>query len=329
MTTRKLSLAAALAATTLSSQAAFSQPEPPPPVAIHRAAGPILVDGDLGDAGWRDAARIERFYESSPGDNVEPKVRTIALLAYDDRYFYIGLICDDPDPGEIRAPFVDRDNIIGTDDNVAVFLDTRGDRRAAMEFRVNPRGQQTDGIYDDGSGNEDLSPDFFYDTAAKITPRGWQAELRIPFSSLRYDRSKPANWGITVWRNYPRDYRYAIYSEPIPRMTNCMVCHALSITGLDGLPAGGHLIVAPYGTLTEIGEPRGGIGTPLRNKPVGGTGGIDAKWMPSASTALDGTINPDFSQVESDVASTGDERRSGGNNRSHAVTEMFTRDIQE
>jgi hypothetical protein len=272
-----------------------------PPVAIHRTTEPILVDGDLNDPGWRDAARIERFYETSPGDNVEPKVRTVALLTYDDRYFYVGLICDDPHPAAIRAPYVDRDNVIGTDDNVAVFLDTRGDRRSAMEFRVNPRGQQTDGIYDDGSGNEDLSPDFFYDTAARITPRGWQAEMRIPFATLRYDRRKPAHWGITVWRNYPRDYRYAIYSEPIPHMTNCMVCHALPIEGLDNLPAGGHLIVAPYGTLTQTGEPRDGPGTALRNKPIGGNGGIDVKWTPSASTALDGAINPDFSQVESDV----------------------------
>ncbi|HUK12595.1 MAG TPA: DUF5916 domain-containing protein [Thermoanaerobaculaceae bacterium] len=301
MKIERLPLSTVLVAVSLLPRISLGQPEPPSPIEVHRAAAPILLDGDLGDAGWEGAARIERFYESSPGDNVEPKVRTVALLAYDDRYFYIGLICDDPDPKAIRAPFVDRDNIIGTDDNVAVFLDTRGDRRAAMEFRVNPRGQQTDGIYDDGSGNEDLSPDFFYDTAAKITPRGWQAEMRIPFSTLRYDRSKPVHWGITVWRNYPRDYRYAIYSEPIPRMTNCMVCHALPLTGLDDLPAGGHLVVAPYGTLTETGEPRGGPGTPLRNKPIGGNGGIDAKWMPSASSVLDGTINPDFSQVESDV----------------------------
>ncbi|MFI5143845.1 MAG: DUF5916 domain-containing protein, partial [Thermoanaerobaculales bacterium] len=200
-----------------------------------------------------------------------------------------------------RAPFVDRDNIIGSDDYVVVFLDTHGDRRSAMEFRVNPRGQQTDGIYDDGSGNEDLSPDFFYDTAAKITSRGWQAEMRIPFSTLRYDRGKPANWGITIWRNYPRDYRYAIYNAPVPRNTNCMVCHAVPLTGLADLPPGGHLVLAPYGTLTEDGEPRGGPGTAFRNNPIGGNGGLDAKWMPSASTALDATINPDFSQVESDV----------------------------
>ncbi len=280
---------------------ADAQTEPAPSLAVRRAAGTITVDGELGDPGWKDAARLDRFFEVARGDNVEPPVHTVALVTYDDRYLYIGLICDDPRPASIRAPFVSRDNVIGTDDNVAVFLDTRGDRRSAMEFRVNPRGQQTDAIYDDGTGTEDLSPDFFYDTAAKITASGWQAEMRIPFSTLRYDRSKPLNWGLTVWRNYPRDYRYAIYNVRIPRNSSCQICHAMALTGLEGLPAGGHAVIAPYGTLSEEGEPREGPGSSFRNSPVGGNGGIDVKWTPGAGTALDATVNPDFSQIESDV----------------------------
>ena len=298
---RRPLLAIVLFAGTLTSSDAFCRPGPLPPLELHRTSQAIAIDGNLDDPGWHGAARIEKFYETTRGDNVEPPVRTVALVTYDDRYFYIGLICDDPEPAKIRAPFVGRDGIIGTDDNVAVFLDTRGDRRAAMEFRVNPRGQQTDGIYDDGTGNEDLSPDFFYDTAARITPQGWQAEIRVPFSTLRYDRDKPLNWGITVWRNYPRAYRYAIYSNPMPRNSSCQVCHAMAIRGLEGLPVGGHTVVAPYGTLTEDGVPREGPGTSFRNSPVGGNGGIDVKWTPTAGTALDATVNPDFSQIESDV----------------------------
>lgn len=297
----RIRTAVAGVAAALAAQCAFSQTGQGLSLAVRRASAPITVDGDLSDPGWHDAARIERFYEVSRGDNVEPPAHTVALITYDDRYLYVGLICDDPDPARIRAPFVSRDNIIGTDDNVAVFLDTRGDRKAAMEFRVNPRGQQTDAIYDDGTGNEDLSPDFFYDTAARITARGWQAEMRIPFSTLRYDRDKPLNWGITVWRNYPRDYRYAIYSNPMPRNSSCRVCHAMALTGLEGLPAGGHAVIAPYGTLSEEGVPRGGPGTSFRNSPIGGNGGIDLKWTPRPGTALDATVNPDFSQIESDV----------------------------
>ena len=160
---------------------------------------------------------IDKFWENFPGDNVEPKVQTIVRLTYDDRFFYIGLDCRDPHPEKIRAPYVDRDNVLGTDDNVAVLLDTRGDHRSAIEFRVNPRGIQGDASWNDANGNEDFSPDFFYDTAAEITETGWTAEMRIPFSSLRYPKKDPQQWDILVWRNYPREYRYAFYNSPSRR----------------------------------------------------------------------------------------------------------------
>src|SRR5438876_9577794 len=89
-------------------------PPAPPPITIHRAEGAIRIDGDLSDAGWKNAATIDRFYETQPGNNVPAKVKTIVYLTYDDRYFYIGVRCEDPDPSKIRAPYVERDNVIGT-----------------------------------------------------------------------------------------------------------------------------------------------------------------------------------------------------------------------
>ena len=157
------------------------------------------------------------------GNNLPAKVRTGVYLSYDDRYFYIGVRAEDPEPKKIRAPYVERDGVIGTDDNIAVFLDTRGDRRMGLELRVNPRGIQADGFYDDAGPVEDFSPDYFYDTAAKIDAGGWSAEYRIPFSSLRYSSRNPT-WNILVWRNYPRDFRYAFFNAPVPRGSNCLVC---------------------------------------------------------------------------------------------------------
>jgi hypothetical protein len=272
-----------------------------PPLNVPRAAGKITIDGRLDEAAWKQAAVIDRFYETYPGDNTEPKVKTVVYLTYDDHDFYVGIHAFDPEPGKIRAPFVERDNIIGTDDNVAVLLDTRNDRRSAVELRVNPRGNQADAIYNDGSGNEDFSPDFFYDTAAEITADGWTAEMRIPFSSLRYPRKEENRWGILVWRNYPRDQRYSFHSSPIDRGSNCWICHSRELTGLTGLPGGGHFVGAPYVTGQRLGEPRNGLGSPLEDQSAKTDAGVDVKWTPSASNALDLTINPDFSQIESDV----------------------------
>lgn len=272
-------------------------PAAPPPIAIQRTTAPITLDGAVDDAAWQSAAMIDQFYETSPGDNIPAKVKTAAWFTYDDRYFYIGIRADDPEPRRIRAPFVDRDGVIGTDDNIAIFLDTRNDKRSAIELRVNPRGIQADGIFNDANFNEDFSPDFYYDTAAQITSTGWSAEFRIPFTSLRYGSSDPQTWNVLVWRNYPREYRYAFHSAPIPRGANCHICFTHPITGLTGLPEASHLVAAPYVTAQNLSAPDFND-----ENEFDSDAGVDVKWNPSANNAVDLTLNPDFSQIEADVA---------------------------
>jgi uncharacterized protein DUF5916 len=276
-------------------------PPIPPPLPVPRLNGQITLDGDLSEPAWQSAAVVDQFFETFPADNAEPAVKTLAYLTYDDRYFYIGIHAFDPHPEAIRAPYVERDAVIGTDDNVAVFLDTRNDRRSALELRVNPRGIQGDAIYDDGTGNEDFAPDSFYDTAAKVTADGWTAEYRIPFSSLRYPKQDDVKWGILIWRNYPRDQRYAYHSSPIPRGSNCWICRSRELTGFKDLPAGGHYVAAPYATGRRVDELEGDLGGSLGDTTNDYDIGGDFKWTPSASNALDAAINPDFSQIESDV----------------------------
>src|SRR5215210_5216604 len=100
----------------LSSLRAQTAAEPAEEIGISRAAGPIEVDGSLDDPGWSGATRVETFYETNPGDNVEPKVKTVAWLAYDDRYLYAAFEFSAPAPEKIRAPFADRDDVPGDTD---------------------------------------------------------------------------------------------------------------------------------------------------------------------------------------------------------------------
>jgi len=260
------------------------------------------VDGDLSDAAWAGAARVETFYETNPGDSVPPKVRTVGRLAYDETFLYVALECDDPEPSKIRAPFSQRDVLGGGTDYGGIILDTRNDGRTAILFLANPRGVQYDAVTDDG--NEDSSPDWFWDAAGRITETGWTLELRIPFSSLRYGREDPQTWGILLYRNRPRDFRYQMFSARLPRGRNCFVCSENVLTGLSGLPRGGNLVAAPYVTATQETVPRGG-GERSVARPAELDGGLDLKWTPSAAVALDATVNPDFSQVESDAAKLG------------------------
>ena len=260
-----------------------------------------MIDGDLSDDGWKDATPVDRWYETQPGDNTEPRVRSVAYLAYDDRAFYAGFEFDDPQPSLIRAPLSDRDNLPGYTDYGGVILDTRHTGHTAQEFMSNARGIQFDAINDDSTG-ENSSPDFFWESAAKITDHGWTLEIRIPYSSLRYKSADPQTWGILLIRNYPREFRYTFFSATMPRGGNCFICRSSPLTGLPPLPSGGHIVVAPYATVSETALPSGDLGTPLENGPGTAHIGLDAKWTPNADNAADLTVKPDFSQVESDTA---------------------------
>jgi len=269
---------------------------------INRAAGHIAIDGDLSDEGWHNATRIEKWYEINPGDNTEPPVKNVGYLAYDDKFFYAGFEFTDPNVSAMRAPYSDRDNLgDGFSDYGGVILDTRNSGRTAILFLVTPRNVQYDAVTDDGSG-EDQSPDFFWDSATRITDHGWTLEMRIPFSSLRYKRVDPQTWGILLYRNYPRDRRYQFMSARIPRGGNCFICRSNVLAGLEKLPSGGHLTIAPYVSATSTAEPRDELGSPLEKADVEPHAGVDVKYTPNADNALDFTIRPDFSQVEADTA---------------------------
>ncbi|MCU1348118.1 MAG: hypothetical protein JWO56_1148, partial [Acidobacteria bacterium] len=286
----------------LSSVLYAAQPEAVPG-RIRRAAGPIAIDANLDDAGWQGALRREQWFETNPGDNTEPAMKTVGYLTYDDRFLYVAIEAFDPDPRQIRAQLADHDSISGnTDDFAGVILDTRNDGKTGLELFVTARGTQYDAVLDDTTGNEDSSPDYFWDSATRVTDHGWIVELRVPFSSLRYTKADPQTMGILLYRNLPRDRRYQYFTHRLPRGANCFVCSCNKVTGFEGLPAGGHLVVAPYATIKADGETRDGLGSPLVTRAPRGDGGLDVKWTPNAVTAVDGTLNPDFSQVESDVA---------------------------
>jgi hypothetical protein len=253
------------------------------PVAIHRAAGEISIDADLSDPGWQGAAKFETWFETNPGDNLPAKIKSVGYLTYDDRFFYAAFEFFDPDPSKIRAPFADRDNVSSETDYGGIIINPRNDGRSGLLLLANPRGIQYDAVSDDFSG-EDSSPDFYWDSAAKITKDGWILEMRVPFSSLRYPKKDPQVWSIMLYRNWPREFRYQFFTVKLPRGSSCFLCHAAELTGLEKLPSGGHLVVAPYATLKQESVPVNGAGSELHNKPVRGDGGVKTRWVLATSS---------------------------------------------
>jgi len=132
---------------------------PPPapqlgPLRITRVTSKIEVDGDLSDAAWSEAERITTWFETNPGDNVEPKVRNVAWLAYDEQFLYAAFDFPDPDPKAIKAPLGDRDHVPGYTDYGGVIVDPRNDGTTAQMFLANPRGIQYDALTSDASGED-------------------------------------------------------------------------------------------------------------------------------------------------------------------------------
>jgi hypothetical protein len=296
----RLRVLAALAV--LCARGLAAEEEPKPKLKLGRVMSPITVDGDLSDAGWKDATEVPLAYEFNPGENVTPPVRTVARIGYDDRFFYVSFWCEEPDVSKIRAPYVDRDGITDDQDYVGILLDVENSNRSAIDFWIGPRGIQADSVFTEGSFNEDFGPDYFWESAGRIGSGSWAVEVAIPLSSLRYPEKDPQDWALSLYRIYPREYNYQFYSVKVPRGFSCFLCYSATVEGITGLPQGGHYVVAPYAAGSSTKTYPGFEGYSGDGVVTKGKVGLDVKWLPSASTILDATLNPDFSQIESDVA---------------------------
>ncbi len=297
-----LFLACALALS-CSLPALAADPLPAPPTAtpqqIPQLAGEISIDGKLDDAAWAQALQVEIAYEIAPGDNIPAPAKTMARIGYTTDALYISFHAEDPDPSKIRAHLRDRDAAFN-DDWVGVFIDTFDDQRRGYEFIANPFGVQADLINDATTGNEDPSWDGLWTSVGQRTDTGFDVEMRIPFATLRFRNDDDIKrWGLTFIRSYPRDKRHQLSSNKVPRESNCFVCTWEKYQGMAGVKQGRNLEIVPTLTMgTSQTRPAAGTdwqGTDTQIEP-----GLDVSWAPTPNVTLNATLNPDFSQVESD-----------------------------
>lgn len=268
---------------------------------IPRLQGDIVIDGRADEAAWQGALVQEIGYEIQPGDNIPAPVRTTVRIGYTEDALYLAFDARDPDPAAIRAHLLDRDTAFN-DDWVGVFLDTFNDNRRGYELMINPLGVQSDLIRDEtnSSNQEDPSWDGLWQSAGRLTADGYEVEIRIPFATLRFpSNGGDQRWGMVLFRNYPRDKRHQLSSRPVPRASNCFQCEWGKYDGMAGVRQGRNLEVVPTLTLGAT-QTRAAAGTPWSGTERSFEPGIDVSWAPSPAMTLNATINPDFSQVETD-----------------------------
>ena len=260
-----------------------------------RAVLPPLIDGRDDDPVWLQTRAITEFREWQPADDGDPRFPTVAKIAYDAGNLYIFVRAFDPHPDSILKPLSRRDQF-GPSDRVGVMFDSYHDRRTGYEFWVTPAGVKVDvAIYNDG--NEDDAWDAVWDVATRVDSVGWTAEFRIPLSQLRYAKAATHTFGVLLMRDIYR-YTERLAWPLVSRSRAGIVSQFGELTGLDGLGSPRRGEVTPYTVAKNVSVPTAtGYG---RDQSF--TAGADVKYGVTSNLTLNGTVNPDFGQVEADPA---------------------------
>jgi hypothetical protein len=262
--------------------------------AIHLSTPPV-IDGRLDDDVWSApplATGDWQSYNPLYGDTIPQ--RTDVWVAYDADALYFAFRCDDPEPGRIKTSITRRDNI-WSDDWVGLSLDALGTGQTSYHLMVNPSGIQLDMI-NTLAGSEDPSPDWIWDSAARVDERGYTVEIRLPLQTIRFHGGDSVQMGVLFWRRISRT-GVSVAWPPLEPGKWVFQKHAkLEFTGIQPRPT---RELIPSAVLTRNEE----RATPREWGSADSQAdfGLSAKWGLTPTITLDATVNPDFSQVESDA----------------------------
>ena len=285
-------------------------------VDVPRLDAAATIDGRLDDAVWRRAARLTGFSQYQPVDGRPADEPTEVLVWYSPDAIYFGIKAREIHGNVVRATHANRDNI-DSEDQVQILLDTDNSRQIAFLFGVNPYGVQQDGTrsstFAGGAGGPsatgggfrninplegsvDLNPDYVFESKGRLVEGGYEVEVRIPFKSLRYQDAKLQSWGIHILRRVQHSGFQDTWAPAVRANAN-FLAQSGSLDGLHDLKRGLVLEATPTVTAHADRSPTISNGNYQRKADVGG----DARWGIRQNLTLNGTINPDFSQVEADV----------------------------
>ena len=275
----------------LASAAPAPPAEPFRPARVHT---PPAIDGVLDDAAWQAATQSSNFKTWRPDYGKEPRGKTTVYAAYDAENMYFAFRALDEDPSKIKASMASRDSI-RPDDWICINLDSFGDQQALYGFYVNPLGIQMDSRY--AANKEDIGFDAVWYSAGRIDAQGYIVEVRIPFKSIRYSGREPVMMGVIFERNDSRRAEGSM-DPPIDPRAGYNFTIQMRPIAFDGIKHYTLLEVLPDATYSRQEQAREGA---LLRTAGGGDVGATVKYGLTAQLTVDGTYNPDFSQVEADA----------------------------
>ena len=268
-------------------------------VAARRIRAPLRVDGVLDDSAWATAMPVSEFRQREPQEAAEPSQRTTVRILFDDNAIYFGAEMFDTAPDSIITQLARRDSWVTTD-RFMIYLDPYRDKRTGYYFAVSVAGTQYDGTLFNDEWDE-ATWDGVWQSATRRTPQGWVAEVRIPYSQLRFRPGKDQVWGINFRRELARrnERDYLVYT---PTRESGFVSRFPELLGMDELRPPRRVEILPYVT-ARAEYLNHDAGDPFNDGSVYGAGlGGDFRLGLGSNFTVNGTVNPDFGQVEVDPA---------------------------
>ena len=280
----------------------------------YRLTAPLTIDGLLDDASWQAASPLGDFVQRFPFEGQPASERTEVRVLADESALYVGVWAFDSQPGAIVDGESIRDASLGESDAVLLIFDTFRDRRNGFVFGTNPSGIEHDGqVVNEGEGGGgggagnrqqggagggfNRNWDGSWDVATSRDERGWYAEFRIPFSTLRYASGEQRPWGFNVARRIRRHNEEALWSPVATQFSLYRVSSAGQLQGLTP-PTQRTLTFTPY----MLGSTQRDWAAGDADFDQSGEVGADAKIQLTQGLTLDATYNTDFAQVEVDEA---------------------------
>ena len=250
----------------------------------------------------RSMVKVDGFGQREPEPGEASEQRTEVYIGYDQLELHVVFLAFDTEPDQIRANLSSRENIDG-DDHVEVTFDTFNDQRSAFSFRTTALGIQWDARWTEGSSRRagfDTTLEMVWDSEGQLTDQGYMARISIPLRSMRFPDNSEQTWRIQFGRNIPRfgeQYYWPPYSVDVEGRLN----QTATLSGIRDVSPGNNSQVIPFLFMREVDalDPNA-TGGPKFEQSSEQNVGLDAKFVFNDSMVLDVTLNPDFSQVESD-----------------------------
>ena len=257
----------------------------------------VKLDGVPDDEAWSKVNWSGNFVEHQPSENTAPHFPTWFKVIYDNKFLYLAYKCYDSSPDSIDKRMGRRDEFPG--DWVEVNIDCYHDLRTAFSFTLSVSGVRGDEFISLDGDNWDVNWNPIWYAKTNVNDSGWTAEVKIPFSQLRYGNEKNKVWGLQVQRRIFRKEERSIW-QFIPQSSGVWVSGFGELHGLNEVQAQKQIEVAPY-VVAQTARYQKEEGNPFATgKESNISGGVDGKVAITSDLIMDFTINPDFGQVEAD-----------------------------